>query len=313
MKHIFLKALVVLAALAAAAPSISAQEQNPRIVLEPLFKVPEVPPEYEEIGQRSNYLMARYWDPMDFSQKAVDQYRLNEAVYLWLVPMQWAAKESIEQSVQNLLGKLKKNPGLQLQFVKAAEENLFSPRARLSSDGLYTKFLDALLSNKKVKELRKAKYRVQRKRLEGSSTGMPLANFAYTDRFGVDKQFKAAGVPTIIIFGYPDCDECRLATLRISSDVNATQAAKEKSVAIYYIIPDKEGDWQAALADYPAEWECGAASDLEDELDLRTRPSIYLINSKGEVLEKFLSADQAIAAATFSGAARPSATAPSDK
>lgn len=290
------KILYLIILLVTSMPSMAIADEP--IILEPLFAIPDVPPEYEDISQRSNYLMMNYWRNMDFSQKSVDQYRLNEAVYIYLVPMQWASPDITEKSIDELLKKLKKNPTLLYQFVKAMEETCYGERARISADRIYLRFLDSMLSHKKINDLRKVRYKLQRERIANSLTGNVLPEFAYTDRYGNSKRFTVPGKPAIVIFGYPDCDDCNLVTLSLSTNSGASEAVENGSIAVYYIIPDTDDDtWITAVADYPSQWEIGAASELEDMIDIRNRPSIYMLDAQGHIAAKNVSLNDALKAA----------------
>ncbi len=292
--------MLLLATIMGAITTSSAAEP---IVLEPLFKVPDVPPEYEDLNHRSNYLMTNYWRNMDFSQKSVDQYRLNEAVYVYLVPMQWASVDITDKSMDELLKKLKKNPGLLLQFVKAMEETCYGERARIAADRIYLRAIDVMLANKKINELRKTRYRLQRTRIANSLEGDKLPSFDYTDRYGVAKKFDAAGKPSIVVFGYPDCDDCHIVTLNLSANSATTEAIGQGRLGMYYIIPDADDEtWRNAVVDYPAQWEIGAASELEDIIDIRRRPSIFLLDAEGRIAAKNVSLNDAVNAAKAANA-----------
>ncbi len=96
------------------------------ITIEPLFEYPVAPEEIMNLTDKSNWLMHHFWDTMDFKKKGpVDQNALNDAMKVFVFPMQWAEKAEVDKAVDLLLSKIAKNPTLQLQFTKAAEETLY--------------------------------------------------------------------------------------------------------------------------------------------------------------------------------------------
>lgn len=264
----------------------TAQDDNV-VVLPPLFEMPEVPANIDGLEERSEWLVNHFWDPMDFNVTSVGQAQLNHAFGIYVVPMQWAPGDEVLASVTKLVGKLKKNPSLLYQFTKAAEENLYGPNASIWIDDVYMQFLDALLKNKKVSDVRKAKYKMQADRIKNSLIGNQLPRFKYTDKTGATRTFTHSGRPAVIIFGYPDCDDCRLATLRLSGDVALDKRVSQGEADIYFIIPAADPDTTPdILTGYPDEWHTGYATDLDDTLDLRLRPAIYLLDASGRVTAK---------------------------
>lgn len=278
--------LAIFASLIICATTVFAQDENV-VVLPPLFDVPEVPQNIDGLQERSEWLLDHFWDPMDFNATSVGQAQLNHAFGIYVVPMQWASGDEVLAAVTKLVGKLKKNPTLMYQFTKAAEENLYGPNANIWIDDVYMQFLEALLKNKKVSDVRKAKYKMQADRIRSSLIGNSLPRFKYTDNTGAARTFSHSGRPAAVIFGYPDCDDCRLLTLRLASDIDTERKLKQGEADVYFIIPSAEEETTPdVLADYPKEWHTGYATDLDDTLDLRLRPSVYLLDAQGHITAK---------------------------
>lgn len=144
-----LTAIISICAAIASPACASAQEI---IEIDPLFQYPSAPEELSSIQDKSNYLVNHFWEPMDFKdKKAVDQNALNDAFKVYCVPMRWADKERALVSVDKLIEKISKNPTLLIQFTKAAEENLYSPRADVWIDEVYLRFLNAIVKTRRFR------------------------------------------------------------------------------------------------------------------------------------------------------------------
>lgn len=266
------------------------------VVIPALFEYIEVPVEIITLRDRSEYLLRNFWNPFDFSQTSVGQLPLNHAFEVYVTPMRWASREVTQESIEKLIGKLKKNPSLLYQFTRAAEETLYGPNASIWIDEAYMPFIEALLKEKKIKELRKARYRDQLSALKNSIQGKALPKFEFITRTGEKCVFSPAGKYTIIEFGHPDCDECRMTKLRLDSDVLLEPFFNEGKAQVFFIVPDAntDPDWRTLTEDYPESWNVGAGESLEETIDIRTTPSLYLLSPDGSILLKNTSIDEII-------------------
>lgn len=264
------------------------------IEIQPLFEYPVAPEEIQSLGDKSNWLMQHFWDQMDFKKNsAVDQTALNDAFRVYTLPMQWADKVEVNKSVDNILSKISKNPTLLLQFTKAAEENLYSSRARIWIDEVYVKFLEAFLKNKKFTKTRKLRYQEQLKRITNSMIANKAPTFNFVTPTGNPGKYEPIGVFTIIEFGDPDCDDCRHAKLKMETDMQFTSLVDRGLVNVLFIIPDPVEGWQTNIGDYPSNWIVGASDDVSDILDIRTSPSFYVIDKEGNIVAKNVFVEQA--------------------
>lgn len=269
-----------------------------QIVLEPLFEYPVAPDSISTLQGKSDYLMRHFWDGMDFKTKTtVDQNALNDAFKVYITSMRFADAKEAEKSIDNLLASIARKEALQYQFTRAAEENLYSPRAEFWNDALYLKFLDALLSNKKVKNDRKVRFRHQSTLLRNTLVGAVPPQFEYEAPSGTKCHFSPDGVVTVIEFGDPDCDECRLSKLKMETDVSFNSLVDRGLVNVLFIDVNPEEGWQAKLEGFPQKWHCGASDEVADLYDLRSTPTFYVIDKEGRIAVKNVGVADAMRAA----------------
>lgn len=260
-------------------------------VLPPLFEYPVVPADITDWKESSNWIIEHFWDNFDTKQKAVGQSQLNHAFKTFAVPMRFADSRVVHKAVDKLIDRVKKNPSLLLQLTMAAERNIYDP---FTSEGIideiYISFLKAVLAQKKLPEMRKARFRVQYESLNGCMIGDVMKRFEFTDSHGNHTHFVPSAVHTVIEFGNPDCSDCRILKLRLETDSEIQRLVAEGKLQVYFIIPDvdpEEGDgWKELVKDYPHSWVVGAAYDLEEKLDLRVTPCMYVIGPDGKIISK---------------------------
>lgn len=295
MKIDFIKYIAVLAAFGCSFGSMAQEtadqtnEEVKTVVLPPLFDYP-VAPEDLDWTQRSEWLAEHFWDTFDFKQSAVGQQQLNHAFATWILPLRYSNATVSMNAVDQLLKKLDKNPTLLLQFTRAADYCIHAPEsAQMWIDDVYLKFLDAVLRNKKVSKTMKAKYQAQQKVLLNTRVGSPLPAFEFTSRTGSKQNFVPNGKLTLVEFGDPECSDCQMMRIALNNDDEIKNYIAQGLLDICFIIPDVEsGDlsWLEQIYDYPDSWTVGAAEGLDDILDIRLSPSIYLIGSDGNLLLK---------------------------
>lgn len=282
------KDIISAGAIAVAALTVASFPANAEtIVIKPLFEYPVAPDSIQGLREKSNYLMDNFWNPFDFKGKTtVDQNALNHALEVYLTPMRFADDVKSNASMDALLQKLSKNPTLLLQFTKAAEENLYGPRATVWNDQLYLRFLDAYLANKGIKKERKERYRYQADLLRNSLVGATPKDFEYTTPKGTKAHFYPNGVITVIEFGNPDCDECRQAKLKLETNVGFNSLVDKGAVNVLFINPSPEDGWEKEFEGYPEKWHFGVNEDITDLYDIRTTPCLYVIDAEGKIAAK---------------------------
>lgn len=265
------------------------------IYLAPLFEYPSAPEEITDFNEKCGWLVDNFWNQLDVKTSApVDQAKLNDAFGVYAVACQYAPKEKAEASADKLLKSLQKNPTLLVQMIKAAEEKLYGPRADIWIDELYVKFLQSGVANKKIPKARKARMEAQLKQLQGSIIGAAPANFEFTRANGQPARYFPMTTPTVIIFGDPDCDDCRQNRLKMEVNVAFSRAVTDGKINVLYIIPDAESGWEKKVADYPRAWAVGASDSVAELYDMRSIPEIYFIGADGKIAGKNLSASQAM-------------------
>lgn len=272
--------------------AVDVAAEDKTLVLPPLFDYP-VAPEDLDWTARSEWLAEHFWDNFDFSQQSVGQHQLNHAFLTWTLPLRYSESQKAMEAVNSLIKKLEKNPTLLLQFTRAAENSIYSPETSETwIDEIYVKFPEALIKNKKVAKTYKTRYSLQLKTLQNSTIGKPVPAFEFTTREGRKATFNPSGKMAIVEFGHPLCSDCQMARIALKSDEKIKKYIEDGLLDIYFIIPDvdeEDNSWLEMVYDYPENWIVGAASGLDDVLDIRLSPSIYLFDKEGNLVMKNIS------------------------
>lgn len=263
------------------------------IYIEPLFEYPSAPDDLKDLRERANWLLENFWKSFDFTKSSVSQAALDHAFSVYVAPLRWADPQVVEVQISDLVKTLSKYPPMLLQFTKAAENNLYSDKASMWVDGTYMKFLDALLDNKKINDLRKARYKEEHKLLSNAMIGGKMPTFDYVTPSGVTERLNFTTPYTVVIFGDPFCSECAMYKIAIESMTDLQQMIVDGKLNIYYIIPDGDSveNWQMQLARYPSYWKRGAGKLLDEVYDMRQQPSVYLLDGSGVIVDKYIATE----------------------
>ncbi|MDE5885955.1 MAG: DUF5106 domain-containing protein [Muribaculaceae bacterium] len=260
------------------------------VEIEPLFEYPVAPEELPDMYEKSNYLIEHFWDQMNFKSKsAVDQNALNHAFKVYSVAMRFADKDKTLRENQKLINNLSKNPTLLFQFTKAAEENLYGPRAEVWIDEVYMQFLKSIVGNKKIPSNKRNYYEKQLKAITASANGYVAPTFSFEDREGKNKNYFPMSTLTIIIFGNPWDTDWRLARLQLESDINLISALDKGKINFLFILPEEREGWKTQVEKYSDKWVVGTSKEVKDIYDIRVIPSIYVIGADGKIITKNVS------------------------
>lgn len=257
--------------------------------VDPIFEYPVAPEEISDFNEKCNWLADNFWNPLDVKSKdPVDQAKLNHAFKVYATAVQYADKDRVTTAVDRLMKNLQKNPMLLFQMTKAAEDNIYGPYADFWIDELYVRILRAALYNKKFPKAKRPRYELQLRQLEGTMVGDEPAKFDFIRPNGDPGQYFPMATPTVIIFGDPDCDDCRMGKLRMQSNVSFSKAVSDGKINVLFIIPDADEGWQSKVSDFPKNWTVGASDTVADIYDLREIPEVYVIGADGKVVGKHM-------------------------
>ena len=263
--------------------------------VDPLFEYPIAPEEITGFNEKCDWLANNFWNPLDLKAKeVVDQAKLNHAFKVYASTVQYANKDVVTTAVDKLMKNLQKNPILLYQMTKAAEETVYGPRAEFWIDELYARILSSALASKKFPATKRTRYEHQLKQLENSLIGSTPRQFEFVRPNGDPAQYFPMTTPTIIIFGDPDCAECRMGKLKMQSNVTFNKAVSDGKINVLFIVPDPDEGWEKKMADFPNNWTLGASETVADILDIREVPEIYVIDAQGKIVGKHIGTVEAM-------------------
>lgn len=281
MKKIFLSIIFIIGL----AISTSAQQR--------LFPYPTIPDSLTNLYDRTDYLVAHFWEQCDMKKAMKSPERLDSAFRDYVSFMPHATMDVVYASVENLYKSIQNDVDVILSVGQMAENALYGDNAEYWSDELYLKFIEPIILNKKVPAIDRARYEHQYNILSKSIEGMVAPSAEYTTRYGATHNTNAQRAEFVILFfNDPECEDCSMIKLRLDADVKTSSLIASGRLKIVAIsVSEASDEWKEAVKDYPFEWEVGASPEIDSIYDIRSIPSIYLLNKEHRIVAKNLNID----------------------
>ena len=149
------------------------------------------------------------------------------------------------------------------------------------------------MASTKVKAANKVRYQAQIKKIKQNQKGVVAPDFTYTMP---DKQKgKLSDVkdcPILLFFNDPDCSDCSIARLRLSTNVTLNRLIDEGQIKLLCIMPEGyTREWAEDARNYSDKWIVGASEEAGDNYDIRYSPSFYLLDKDHSIVDKNINLD----------------------
>ena len=277
--------LMCLSVSVAASPSDSTAVET--------LPLPELPATLREPTARANYIIAHFWDAMDFRNTVRSRDRgfmeQNFANYISVFP--YADEEARREAVATLLHKAEADSAAYRLLADVAEKYLYEPNSPMLSEDFYILFLEHLVNAPQLGS-KTTRLRWQLEAARKNRPGMTAADFSYTTREGVRTTLHQAHSEEqlLLLFYDPECEHCKeiMASLQQNATLNRLVAEKRLTVLAVYSGDDHDL-WERDAAALPADWTVGYEPGwLQDTgaYVLRAMPTLYLLDRNKRVIQK---------------------------
>lgn len=253
-----------------------------------LFPYPVPPADMEMLGERCDYLVSHFWDRCNFKTAFSTTEKLNNTFGDWVSFMPYATADTVHNAITRLLETVKKSGPQTLGLARIAEGWTYSDTTTLFSEEIYYPFAVAAANHKKISAADKARFQSHVRIMDNTRVGSKVEHLDYTTADGTKHSLGEAHTQIIVIFfNDSDCDNCALARIRLSADINATALQRAGLLTVLSIQPgDVTEEWLTAAASYPAEWINGVSEDADEYFAIRSTPDFYLLDSRHRLLAK---------------------------
>ncbi len=255
--------------------------------------LPAVPSSLTSPEERAGYIIAHFWDWMDFCDTLRSHDRTfmeqNFVNYISLFPH--VKQEALAPNIRAFL-KAAAADSIAFGLVNDFAEHYFDdPNSPMRDEAYYILFLEELLRQPSLSEHDRIRPTYRLEMARKNRPGKIAADFVYTDRMGNRRTLHTTwGKRLLLLFYDPACSHCSeiLDELCKSPILDRLIAAKELTVLAVYTEGDRKL-WNETKVNMPKKWNVAIdESDIVERglYSLPAMPIIYLLDKNKKVILK---------------------------
>lgn len=270
--------------------------------------LPEIPAALRDPRQRAAYLVAHFWDALDFrdTRRTRDEAFMEQQFVDWIALFPHADTTALFPAVADLLDRAEPASDLWFSLTGLAEKYLYDPNSPMLDEAAYTLFLRAVLATPGLDDACRIRPRAQLAEIALNRPGTLAPDFAWLRPDGSTGSLHDVRADRLLLFFYDaECAQCAAEIDWLEHDpaIAAQCAAGRLAIAAICVDGTPEA-WRRKLPTLSDRWIIGyAAGDRypEGRYVLRAVPSFYLLDADKRVLLK--DAPPALVARTLAGTA----------
>lgn len=190
----------------------------------------------------------------------------------------------------NLVEAASTSESMLLYLMDMGERTLYDLRSDTHNDDYFITFLEAVVALPELDAIYKIRPREQLRLMKLNRVGQVAVDFDYTLRSGErDSMHSIDSEYTILFFNNPDCYDCGVAKGEIKRSSILNRMVDEGDLSMLSIYPESDLElWRKGS--YPKiminSYDADQRVVLEGLYDLRTTPTIYLLDRDKRVILK---------------------------
>lgn len=271
--------------------ALSSQAQNNSAVAE--LPLPCVPQSMTAPRERAAYIIAHFWDAMNFADTLRSHNTLfierNMVNFISLFPH--TDSTAVAAGLDTLMAHASVDRTAFRIVNGIAEKYLAEPNSPERNEDWYILFLEAELRTPKLTDTDRLRPTARLRTASKNRPGMKAADFKYTNRKGTASTLhKTGGELLLLIFYDPACTHCTDILHSLRTDATICRLLKQKRLCVLAIYT--EGDrplWEKTKADMPTEWTVGIDESgivANAIYDVPAMPVLYLLDRNKRIILK---------------------------
>ena len=260
----------------------------------PELPLPSVPAGLRKPVERADYIIAHFWDAMDFRDTLRSRHRdfMEQSFSNFISVFPHADEPARWTAVETLMDKASADSTAYVMLKDIAEKYLYELDSPMLSEDVYMLFLERFIDSPILGEYGAIRLRRQLEAVRKNRPGMTAADFVYTTRDGNETTLHKTTTDgdLLLMFYDPDCEHCKetMETLQQSKELGTMLVDKRLSILAIYSGDDRDL-WTENASALPAGWMVGYESGALQENGvyvLRTMPTLYLLDRNKKVVLK---------------------------
>lgn len=275
-------------------PTTTAAGSLPPDTLALDLPLPAIPSTLRTPHERAAYLLAHFWDCMDFADtlrsRHPDFVEQNIVNYLSLFPH--AQADARTQAVHSLMQRAEADKPAYLLLAELAEKYLHTSDSPMRNEEHFIPFLEEQVRTSLLDETEKSRPRFLLAAVLKNRPGTPATDFAYRTRDGQSQTLHTtlSASRLLLLFYNPDCRHCRETIAQLQADRLLGGLLRDHRLTVLAINTESEHETDTPSGySLPAGWIAGTVdtSFTDKELYiLPAMPTLYLLDKEKVVLLK---------------------------
>lgn len=258
------------------------------------LSLPTIPVDSTTSEGKSAYLLKHFWDSLNFSDTLKSHNRdfmeQNFSNFVSLIP--YVPIPIQKDAVDSLILKSQSDTTAYRLIADIAHKYLYDPNSPFLSEEIYAYFVDNYKNSKIFGISEISRYEFIDEILQKNQVGSKASDFSFVTKEGRKMNLYdfAKGMPVLLIFYDPDCDNCEavIGSLKKSEKLKNIMIRQNLKVLAIYSGENKLL-WQQKLDLMPPDWTVGYDPGDIEEKDLyylRAMPTLYLLDPDKIVYKK---------------------------
>lgn len=270
------------------------------------FPVPNVPESVKDNRERAIYLSKHYWDLFSFNDTSlISQTNITEQGFVdYIHILNYIPFNHAKKSLKIFLDKAEEYSAMYSHFASLFEKYYYDADSPYRNEELYIPVLDVLLKSRVLSKTEQGKYDFQREMIHKNRVGTKAADFDYTLVNGESMRMRAYKSDFLILFfTNPDCatrcdviDEFN--NSEVLKKVFSHNSFNRSMLTILSVYPGSNvKEWIEKLPYMPEKnwvnaYDKGMYITNKRVYDIKTIPTIYLLDSKKRIILKDTSLEE---------------------
>lgn len=259
--------------------------------------LPDVPVALTEPSARASYIIAHFWDAMDFC----DTLRSHNSAFMeqnfsnFVSVFPYADEQARREAVSALLSRAAADAEAYRMVASIAEDYLYDPNSPVFAEDTYLLFLEQMVNSAMLDEARATRLKRQLRFVRLNRAGMTAADFGYVTREGIRTRLSKTNSESriLLLFYDPDCEHCKEVMAELSTSSLLERLVDEGKLKVVAIYADGDTElWRSTYNELPASWTVGMDTGEIYErglYSLRAMPTMYLLDADKTVILKDVS------------------------
>lgn len=270
--------------------------------------LPVVPSDLRQPQERAEYIIAHFWDRMEFSDtlKSRDRKFMEQNMVNWFSLFPHVSEKKLGGLIDGFLTRAYADSVAFSIAVDLAEEYLYTPYSPMRNEGHFIAFYEQVLKGGRLGETERIRPAYLLETARKNRPGNKAADFRYIVRKGKEQGesktaktvardeartlHKTDAERLLLVFYSPDCHYCKTVIGQLENSATIQELVRNSKLTVLAVYAEGNRElWEATKDDLPPAWLVGfETGDVmgRNLYALPTMPVTYLLDKGKRVLLK---------------------------